>query len=154
MELIWRKFSLRLTCYLCFICIYTVSIVNVSENVLRSSQDMFFFSYVILRFRCLTSHVLTVDCWRAVWQLTDLHCAGMGLHQAAICCPSHEHLHVEQPFHRATSHVNWWTWNFSYPAHLEEISLWGLWERCNGWTLFNLLNRKTLHGVAESTRWQ
>lgn len=43
MELIWRKFSLRLTCCLCFICIYSVSIVNVSENVLRSSQDMFFF---------------------------------------------------------------------------------------------------------------
>ena len=94
-----------------------------------------------------------VDCWGVMWQFANLHRTSMGLQQATICCTGYEHFHVEQPFHRKTSHVNWRAWNFSHPPCHKETSLWGLWEWCNGRTFSNPLDYKTILGVTASTKW-
>lgn len=95
---------------------------------------------------------VVVDCWRVVWQSTDMHCASLGLQQAVFCCTSHEHSYVEQSFHRAASDRHWWAWHFSHSTCYKEVSLWGLWQWCHGWTLYHLLNCKTLLWVKGSAR--
>jgi len=36
-------------------------------------------------------------------QPLDMHRESVGLQQTTLCCPSHEHINVEQPIHRASS---------------------------------------------------
>lgn len=117
----------------------------------RRSLFFFWCDYVIITFH---STCPLADCWRIMRQLANMHCASMGLHETTLCCPSHEHLHVEQSIHRTTSYANWRVGDYTHPTCAEEACLRWLWKWCDGWAFSHLLNRETLLRVTVSIRRQ
>lgn len=117
----------------------------------RRSLFFFWCAYVIITFH---STCPLADCWRIMWQLANLHCASMGLHETTLCCPGHEHLHVEQSIHRTTSYANWRVGDYTHPTCTKEASMRWLRKWCNGWAFSHLLNRETLLRVTVSIRRQ
>lgn len=65
-------------------------------------------------------------------QPLDLHRESVGLQQTALCCPSHEHVNVEQPIHGAASSHNQPTGHSLDPPSYQKAGLWRLRERRNG----------------------